>query len=169
MNNIVLIGFMGSGKTTFGRWVSRRHNRKFYDTDEYIEKKQNTTISEIFATKGEEAFRDMETETVKELSDTLDNCVISVGGGLVLREVNRELLRKLGTVVYLKASEEELCKRLSKDTKRPLLQGCGLHEKIHNLMEQREDIYLDAADMIVDTQKMSFEQMYTAIIKNMED
>ena len=110
MNNIVLIGFMGSGKTTFGRWVSRRHNRKFYDTDEYIEKKQNTTISEIFATKGEEAFRDMETETVKELSDTLDNCVISVGGGLVLREVNRELLRKLGTVVYLKASEEELCK-----------------------------------------------------------
>ena len=158
MNNIVLIGFMGSGKTTFGRWVSRRHNRKFYDTDEYIEKKQNTTISEIFATKGEEAFRDMETETVKELSDTLDNCVISVGGGLVLREVNRELLRK-----------EELCKRLSKDTKRPLLQGGGLHEKIHNLMEQREDIYLDAADMIVDTQKMSFEQMYTAIIKNMED
>ena len=132
-------------------------------------KKQNTTISEIFATKGEEAFRDMETETVKELSDTLDNCVISVGGGLVLREVNRELLRKLGTVVYLKASEEELCKRLSKDTKRPLLQGGGLHEKIHNLMEQREDIYLDAADMIVDTQKMSFEQMYTAIIKNMED
>lgn len=105
----------------------------------------------------------------KELSDTLDNCVISVGGGLVLREVNRELLRKLGTVVYLKASEEELCKRLSKDTKRPLLQGGGLHEKIHNLMEQREDIYLDAADMIVDTQKMSFEQMYTAIIKNMED
>ena len=161
MNNIVLIGFMGSGKTTFGRWVSRRHNRKFYDTDEYIEKKQNTTISAIFATKGEEAFRDMETETVKELSDTLDNCVISVGGGLVLR--------KLGTVVYLKASEEELCKRLSKDTKRPLLQGGGLHEKIHNLMEQREDIYLDAADMIVDTQKMSFEQMYTAIIKNMED
>lgn len=65
MNNIVLIGFMGSGKTTFGRWVSRRHNRKFYDTDEYIEKKQNTTISEIFATKGEEAFRDMETEAVK--------------------------------------------------------------------------------------------------------
>ena len=112
MNNIVLIGFMGSGKTTFGRWVSRRHDRKFYDTDEYIEKKQNTTISEIFATKGEEAFRDMETETVKELSDTLDNCVISVGGGLVLREVNRELLRKLGTVVYLKASEEELCKSL---------------------------------------------------------
>ena len=87
----------------------------------------------------------------------------------MLREVNRELLRKLGTVVYLKASEEELCKRLSKDTKRPLLQGGGLHEKIHNLMEQREDIYMDAADMIVDTQKMSFEQMYTAIIKNMED
>ena len=154
MNNIVLIGFMGSGKTTFGRWVSRRHNRKFYDTDEYIEKKQNTTISEIFATKGEEAFRDMETETVKETEKP---------------SAEEELLRKLGTVVYLKASEEELCKRLSKDTKRPLLQGGGLHEKIHNLMEQREDIYLDAADMIVDTQKMSFEQMYTAIIKNMED
>ena len=140
MNNIVLIGFMGSGKTTFGRWVSRRHNRKFYDTDEYIEKKQNTTISEIFAMKGEEAFRDMETETVKELSDTLDNCVISVGGGLVLREVNRELLRKLGTVVYLKASEEELCKRLSKDTKRPLLQG-GFTRRYITLWS-REKIYI---------------------------
>ena len=142
MNNIVLIGFMGSGKTTFGRWVSRRHNRKFYDTDEYIEKKQNTTISEIFATKGEEAFRDMETETVKELSDTLDNCVISVGGGLVLREVNRELLRKLGTVVYLKASEEELCKRLSKDTKRPAIQGSGSFTKIHCTLWSREKIYI---------------------------
>ena len=140
-----------------------------YICPDTLEAEHDRISEKIRAKKEKEAFRDMETETVKELSDTLDNCVISVGGGLVLREVNRELLRKLGTVVYLKASEEELCKRLSKDTKRPLLQGGGLHEKIHNLMEQREDIYLDAADMIVDTQKMSFEQMYTAIIKNMED
>ena len=108
MNNIVLIGFMGSGKTTFGKWIARKYGYEFCDTDEYIEKKEQTTINDIFATKGEQAFRDMETETVKELAQSLDKCVVSVGGGLPLREVNQKTLRKIGKVVYLKASEQEL-------------------------------------------------------------
>ena len=112
-DNIVLIGFMGSGKTTFGKWISRKYGYSFCDTDEYIEKKEKTTINDIFASKGEAAFRDMETETVKEFADSLKKCVVSVGGGLPVRKENREILKSIGTVVYLKASEEELCKRLT--------------------------------------------------------
>ena len=111
-DNIVLIGFMGSGKTTFGRWISRKHGYNFCDTDEYIEQKEHTTINDIFAAKGEEAFRDMETDTVREFACSLKKSVLSVGGGLPLRKVNRELLKQVGTVVYLKASEDELCRRL---------------------------------------------------------
>ncbi len=164
-NNIVLIGFMGSGKTTFGKWISRKHEYTFCDTDEYIENKENTTINDIFATKGEEAFRDMETEAVKEYAASLEKSVVSVGGGLPLRKINRDILRDIGMVVYLKASEDELCKRLNKDNTRPLLKGGNLKEKIHTLMQQREDIYIDAADIIINTENKSFERMYDEILK----
>ena len=76
-NNIILIGFMGSGKTTFGRWIIRTHNMEFLDTDEYIENKYNKLIKDIFRDSGEETFRDMETQTIKELAQVCDNCVIS--------------------------------------------------------------------------------------------
>lgn len=165
-DSIVLIGFMGSGKTTFGRWISRKHGYNFCDTDEYIEQKEHTTINDIFAAKGEEAFRDMETDTVREFACSLKKSVLSVGGGLPLRKVNRELLKQVGTVVYLKASEDELCRRLRKDTTRPLLKGGNLKDKIHTLMQQREDIYIEAADIIIDTENKAFEHMYEEIIKN---
>jgi shikimate kinase len=86
-NNIILIGFMGSGKTTFGRWITRTHNMEFLDTDEYIENKYNKLIKDIFRDSGEETFRDMETQAIKELAQVCDNCVISVGGGLPVTEV----------------------------------------------------------------------------------
>lgn len=156
---------MGSGKTTFGKWISRNYGYDFYDTDEYIEKEHKTTINEIFAKSGEQAFRDMETETIKKYAETLNKCVISVGGGLPLREVNRALLKKTGVVVYLRASEEELCRRLRKDTTRPLLKGGNISEKIHKLMSEREDIYKEAADIEIITEGKSFEDMYKEIIK----
>ena len=90
-DNIVLIGFMGSGKTTFGKWISRKYGYSFCDTDEYIEKKEKTTINDIFASKGEAAFRDMETETVKEFADSLKKCVVSVGGGVIASDASEEL------------------------------------------------------------------------------
>ena len=163
-DNIVLIGFMGSGKTTFGKWISRKYGYSFCDTDEYIEKKEKTTINDIFASKGEAAFRDMETETVKEFADSLKKCVVSVGGGLPVRKENREILKNIGTVVYLKASEEELCKRLSRDNTRPLLKGGNLKGKIHTLMQQREDIYMDAAAVVINTENVSFGHMYEEIM-----
>ena len=172
-NNIILIGFMGSGKTTFGRWITKTHAMKFLDTDEYIENKYNKLIKDIFRESGEETFRNMETQAVKELAQSCDNCVISVGGGLPLRELNRGLLKELGLVIYLETSEDELVKRLSKDTSRPLLAGCDLRERIRSLMAAREAIYKDAADVIVRTDGRRFEDMYadivTAINMGMED
>lgn len=106
-NNIILIGFMGSGKTTFGKWITRNHNMEFLDTDEYIENKYNKLIKDIFRDSGEETFRDMETQAIKELAQVCDNCVISVGGGLPVRAVNRSLLKELGIVVYLEASVDD--------------------------------------------------------------
>ena len=162
-NNIILIGFMGSGKTTFGRWISTSHSMKFIDTDEYIEKKYNKLIKDIFRESGEEAFRNMETQAVRELADSSDNCVISVGG-LPVRDINRRLLKELGIVVYLKTEVDELVKRLSKDTSRPLLAGGNLREKIESLMTAREALYKDAADVIVKTDGRRFEDMYADIV-----
>lgn len=162
-NNLVLIGFMGCGKTTLGRWISQNANMAFYDTDEYIESKQNREIKEIFSTEGEEYFRDLETETLKEMTEKFSCSVISVGGGLPLREENRELLEKLGIVVYLRTGEDTLVKRLGNDTKRPLLVGIDIRSKIHELMLQREYIYENSAKIIVDTDDRTFEQIYNEI------
>lgn len=162
--NIILIGFMGSGKTTFGKWIAREHGMSFLDTDEYIEKQQNKRIKDIFRDSGEEAFRDMETAAVKKLTDSVENTVISVGGGLPVRDVNRKLLKELGCVVYLETSVEELMKRLKKDSSRPLLAGGDLRERIESLMVAREDLYKEAADMIVVTDKADFSNMYGKIV-----
>ena len=164
MNNIVLIGFMGCGKTTFGKWIAKHHGMDFIDTDDYIESVQKRSINEIFADKGEEYFRDLETQTIKELAESVNNSVISVGGGLPVRECNRALLKKLGKVVFLDTSIDELEKRLSNDTKRPLLAGGKVRDKIEALMRARKDIYINTADCIITTDNRAFEAMYEDII-----
>lgn len=163
MNNIILIGFMGSGKTTFGKWIANNKNMIFCDTDELIEEEQSCSINEIFADKGEEYFRDLETDMLQKLIVSSKNAVISVGGGLPVRECNRPLLAKLGKCVYLNTSKEELVKRLKNDKTRPLLAGGGLEQKIASLMAARKDIYEETADIIIDTENKSFEQMYCEI------
>ena len=94
-NNIILIGFMGCGKTTFGKWIAKNKKMKFVDTDEIIEKNEQCTINEIFKNRGEEVFRNMETEVIKKLLDTAENSVISAGGGLPVKHINRGLLKEL--------------------------------------------------------------------------
>jgi shikimate kinase len=158
-DNIILTGFMGCGKTTFGKWMAHSRKMTFCDTDEYIEKKQNRQIKDIFAEDGEEFFRKLETETLRELTSSLNHCVIAVGGGLPVREENRKLLKELGTVVYLQTSVDELVRRLKSDTKRPLLAGGDLRAKILELMEKRENIYKALADVIIDTEHKTFEQI----------
>lgn len=164
MNNIILIGFMGSGKTSFGKWLMKNRGMNFVDTDEYIEKLEGRTINEIFRDSGETYFRELETETVKKLiACKYDNTVFSVGGGLPVKEVNGRLLHELGTVVYLKAGVDTLCKRLSGDKKRPLLAGGDLRKKITDLMSVRADIYEAVADIAVETDNLDFLGVYERI------
>lgn len=145
MNRIVLMGFMGAGKTTIGKELAKSLGCQFLDTDEMIEKEQNRKISELFETDGEQAFRDMETELLKRLSKSRELFVLSIGGGMPVREENRELLRQIGTVIYLKTSKEEIIRRVSGDKNRPLLQGGSLEEKVTSLMNAREQIYIETA------------------------
>lgn len=161
-NNYVLIGFMGSGKTSFGKWLCKKTGRKFIDTDEEIVREQQRSINDIFATDGEEYFRKLETELLKELIFS-ENCVISMGGGTPVSENNRPLLKELGQVIYLRTSVDTLCERLKKDTTRPLLAGGDIREKITGLMGKRESIYEARADLIIDTDKKKFEEMYEEI------
>lgn len=145
MKRIVLMGFMGAGKTTIGKELAAKLSWDFIDTDAEIEKEQGRKISEIFATDGEQVFRELETDLLKRLEKREDRFVLSIGGGMPVREENRELLRKIGMVVYLKTTKEELIRRLSGDTNRPLLLGGALEEKVSALMEAREEIYLETA------------------------
>ena len=145
MRNIVLMGFMGAGKTTIGRKLAEALSCEFIDTDERIEKEQGRKISDIFAEDGEQAFRNMETDLLKRLQDSNEEFVLSIGGGMPVREENRALLRNIGTVVYLKTSKEEIIRRVSGDTNRPLLQGGALEEKVTSLMNAREGIYIETA------------------------
>lgn len=148
-DHIILIGFMGSGKTTMGIRLSYKLRRTIIDTDKMIEKIEGRSISDIFAEDGEEYFRKKETEVLKKLQMEQVPRIISVGGGTPLREENRALLRELGTVVYLKASPETVYQRLKGDTTRPLLQGDDPQGKIEALLSEREDRYAAAADKII--------------------
>ena len=121
------------------------------------------TIKDIFANYGEEFFRDLETKALEELCEGCSQTVISVCGGMPVRDINRKLMKKLGTVVYLKATEEELARRLDGDDKRPMLAGQDLHKRIHELIVQREDAYLDASDVVINTMGMSMNGIYNAI------
>lgn len=158
MKNIVLIGYMGCGKTTVGKNLARICNYTFLDTDEWIEEQQGRSISEVFATDGEEAFREMETQCIQTLIDQkLERYVISTGGGMPVREVNRKLLKKLGKVIYLSVRPETVYERIKGDTKRPLLQCEDPLSKIREMIAMRAPAYRDGADFIVrvDTLKQS--------------
>lgn len=172
MVNIILIGFMGCGKSTFGRWLSDKQQMDFIDTDELIERLEGMTINDIFKEKGEKYFRDLETLTLRKLLGEADSdvainksTVISVGGGLPVREENRKLLRRLGRVVFLDTSVEVLLKRLNGDDKRPLLKGSDLRGRIEALMAERYDIYEDAADIILNTDNKTLYQIYEELLE----
>lgn len=152
--NIVLIGFMGSGKSTIGIKLSYRLRRVVEDTDKLIEKKAGRKISDIFANEGEAYFRDLETEVLRSLCEACSSQyypkIFSVGGGTPVREENRPLLKQLGTVVYLRIRPETVYERLKGDTTRPLLQGDNPEEKIRTLLAARKEAYESCADLIID-------------------
>lgn len=165
MRHVILIGFMGCGKSTIGIRLSYRLKRVVEDTDKRIEREQKKTVSEIFAENGEECFRDMETDLLSRMCEEKGFKIIATGGGLPVREKNRELLHKLGKVIYLRIQPETVYNRLKNDTTRPLLQGDNPLAKIKNLMGQRSEIYESAADVIVDVDEKNIEQILDEIVE----
>lgn len=157
-NNIVLIGYMGAGKTTIGKAVAAKLGYEFIDTDIYIEEKEHMTIPEIFETKGEEYFRTLETAVLKELCDK-KHCVIATGGGLPLRKENRELLRQVGTVYYLMADVDTIYERVKDCKNRPLLQCENPYEKIRLMIEERSPVYEHACHIRVRTDYGTLEEV----------
>ncbi len=155
MNTIILIGYMGSGKSTIGEKTARSLGIEFLDTDVLIEQQEGMTISELFAQKGEIYFRQKETEMIQKLKKESKKMVLATGGGLPIKEENQVLLKELGTVVYLKASVDTLVERLKGDTTRPLLKEGDLRKKIETMLEKRNPIYEKVADVVLETDTKS--------------
>lgn len=148
---LIFIGYMGCGKTTISRQLSNWMGVPVMDTDEMIVKEQGKSINDIFADQGEEAFRDMETELIERLlGQNQGMYILSVGGGLPLREKNMNILKTLGTVVYLKAEPEVIYNRVCNDTSRPLLKGEDLMSKINNMLKLRGPLYERCAGITIE-------------------
>ncbi|MGI8922540.1 MAG: shikimate kinase [Fimbriimonadales bacterium] len=139
--SVVLIGMMGAGKTTVGKQAARALGFRFADLDDIIEAAAGRSLSKIFACDGETAFREMETRALEELVGTA-RLVLSTGGGTPLRPGNLDLLRRIGVVIYLEASESLLCERLARGRKgRPLLADSPISETVRELLTQRSRVY----------------------------
>ncbi len=153
--NIVLIGLSGTGKTTLGKKLADYFNLPFYEMDELIEKRVGKDIPRIFKEEGEEYFREMESELVRELSSMPRGpAVISTGGGVVLRKANVQKLRETGLLIYLTAPPEVLVERLGSAEDRPLLASKYREdalEKVKSMFKQREPLYLEAAEVTLAT------------------
>jgi shikimate kinase len=151
--NIILIGFMGSGKSAVGHKLARELSMDYLDTDEIIEKTEKISINDIFAKKGEPHFRNLETEVIKTLQD-YDNFVISTGGGMVLRPENVKMLKEIGPMVLLWADPDAVYTRVKKETHRPLLNVSDPRAEIKKILDDRKPIYDQVADHKVDTSKL---------------
>lgn len=165
MNNIILIGFMGSGKTSVGEKLAEKLDVRFADTDAIIEEKYKTSISAIFAEHGEPYFRLLETAVLEEMANDSEAFVLSVGGGLPVQPENHACMKRIGMTVYLKTKKETLIERLKGDTTRPLLQGGELEARVESLMKDREHIYEAVSDISVDTDGKTLGQIADEIIE----
>jgi shikimate kinase len=165
--NIVLIGFMGSGKTTVGRELYQRLGYPLVDMDQVIEQRARKPIAAIFADEGEEAFRDMETNLLKELATpNTPRRIISTGGGVIGREENRKVLRELGYVVWLDASMDLILERTSKNRDRPLLHTDDPAARIEALMAVRKPLYAETAHLKVKTSGLDCHELATGILES---
>lgn len=160
---VVLVGMMGSGKTTIGKRVARRLSRPFADTDALIEARQELSVADLFATRGEAAFRELEAEALRELVLGPDLLVVATGGGAVIRPDNRALLRDHAVVVWLRASPGVLAHRIRHDGSRPLI-AADPRAALKRLVAEREPWYLDVADHIVDVDHVDRRDVIEAVV-----
>ena len=148
--NIFLIGLMGSGKTTIGRALARKLDKRFFDADHEIEARTGASVALIFEIEGEAVFRQREAEVIRDLC-AHDDIVLATGGGAVLDANSRHVLAQRGTVIYLRASVNSILQRTSHDKSRPLLQTADPRRRIEDLSRQREPYYQEIADIVIDT------------------
>lgn len=164
--NIVLIGFMGCGKSTVGRELHQRLGYPLVDMDQVIEQRAGKSITNIFADDGEAVFRDMETALLKELNDpAAPRRIISTGGGVVERAENRALLKNLGYVVWLHAPASVILKRTRKIRNRPLLETEDPAARIQELMEERAPLYQESAHLKLDSTGLCSGELATGILE----
>ena len=149
-DNIFFVGLMGAGKTTIGKLLAKKLKKTFFDTDHEIEKKLGVKVSVIFELEGEEGFRKRETQMIDELSSKKD-IILATGGGAILSEQNRALLKERGKVIYLNAKPQHLVKRMAYDKDRPLLKQGNMLETLNQLYKDRHPLYLNVASFVVDT------------------
>jgi len=165
--NIVLIGFMGCGKSTVARRLEQILHYPLIDTDARIEAEAGMSIAEIFAAEGEEGFRARESLLLREIAASgMPRHIISTGGGIVVRPENRPLLRALGYVVWLRATEEVIHERTRHNRDRPLLYAEDPQRRIHELLSARTPFYAEAAHLTVDTEGLSSGEVAAGILES---
>lgn len=167
MRNIILIGFMGCGKSTIGWELHKSLGYPFVDTDQAIEKETGRKITEIFKTDGEAGFRKMETEFLKKLIEQQTHrTIIATGGGIITTPENIELLRKLGFVVWLTCSPDVIFDRTSRNNNRPLLQCENPQKAISDLLAKRKDLYKACAHLKIDSSNLDIHEINFGILES---
>lgn len=162
--NIVLVGFMGCGKSSVGRRLAGKCGHRFVDTDDLVTARAGRTITQIFQAEGEAHFRDLETAELRELEHAA-GLVLATGGGLVLRAENRERLQRLGAVFWLDAEPDALFERVSRNRKRPLLQTGDPRRTFDALLAERRPIYESVARRRVDSTGLSHDDVARLILE----
>lgn len=166
-DNIFLVGLMGAGKTTVGKLLSKRYHKTFHDSDHEIESRCGVKIPVIFEIEGEAGFRKREEIAIAELT-ALSNVVLATGGGAILSAANRELLKSRGIVIYLRGTPEHLFERTRHDRNRPLLQTSNPLAKLRELYQQRDPLYREVSDVVIDTGRQSVAGMARGLFQKFE-
>ena len=165
LNNIILVGPMGSGKTTIGRKLSASLSLDFFDSDHEIIDKTGVSIDHIFDVEGEKGFRARESEAIKNLCN-MTNVIIATGGGSVLLEENRKLMMQAGLVVYLSSSVDQILRRTAKSKSRPLLEKSNNRRKtITDIVQARDPLYKEVAKLVINTNGKKLNEVIDEIVK----
>lgn len=168
VRRVFLVGPMGAGKTTIGKFLAQGLGLGFADTDAEVERRTGADIPWIFDVEGEEGFRDREAQVVQEMT-AWEDTVLATGGGVVVREANRQVLAERGFVVYLHATLEEQVRRTRKNSNRPLLHGDDPEGTLRDLMAVRDPLYREIADHVIDTDDSSPKTIAQRLLKELRD
>ena len=165
INNIILVGPMGSGKTTIGRRLSERLSLDFFDSDHEIINTTGVSIDHIFDVEGEKGFRTRESDVLKKLCN-MPNIVLATGGGAVILEENRKLMKKATSIIYLSSSVDQILRRTAKSKTRPLLEKSNNRRKtITDIVEARDPLYREVSSHIIDTNGKKLNEVIDEIIE----